>query len=54
MDIVEIDTDNVDLGQINLDNFKDDIIDIDLDTELNNKESVNFGTCIELLMYDNN
>ena len=54
MDIVEIDTDNVDLGQINLDNFKDDIIDIDLDTELNNKESVNFGTGIELLMNDNN
>ena len=52
MDVIELDTDNIDLGEVNIGNFNSDIpSDDDIDNV--SKQPVNFGSGIELLMNDN-
>ena len=54
MDVIEIDTDNIDLGEINIENFNNDNDnDNDIGNDNNIRQSVNFGSGIELLMNDN-
>ncbi len=50
MDVIEIDTDNIDLGEIDIESFNNDMHS---DNDNDNKQSVNFGSGIELLMNDN-